>query len=122
VNYIIRHGRRIEVVTIDRGITPKPARKPFRARWVKVPTWWIHTLKQSRSVSTYELALTILHEAFKRQHVGGEIVLSSAVTGMPSNTKMRAARELADLGLIELDQADKRAVRVSIKEEKKVSK
>ena len=114
MNYVIRHGRRIEVVTVETGIAPKPARKPFRARWVKLPTWWIHALGRSRSASTYQLALTILDEVFKRQHVGGEIVLSSAATKMSRWSKMRAARELVNLGLIKLDQTGKRAARVSI--------
>jgi hypothetical protein len=121
MNYVIRHGRRIAVKTIETGVSHKPARKPFRARWVKLPIWWVSVLRRSRNASTYQLALTILCEAFKREYVGGEIVLSSSVTKMPRCTKMRAVRELVDLGLIQLDHDGKRAGKVSIiyeKEEK----
>jgi GTP-sensing pleiotropic transcriptional regulator CodY len=56
-----------------------------------------------------------LIEAFKRKHLGGQIVLSAKVTGgMPRSTKMRAATELAEFGLIEIRSMGKKATVVSI--------
>ena len=115
VNHVIRHGRRIEVETINTNVTPTKKRAPFKADWVKLPLRWVEALRQSRSASTYQLALAILFEAYKRKHVGGEIVLSNAMVQMPSNTKMRAARELKKFGLIRIKRNGKQqAYRVSI--------
>jgi hypothetical protein len=80
VKYVMRQGRRIEVDTLDTGIVPKKRRKHFKTAWVKFPTRWADTLRRSKSVNTYQLAVAILFEAFKRKHIGGEIVLSQAVT------------------------------------------
>jgi hypothetical protein len=106
MNFVMRHGKRIEVETFETR-QPKRKRKPFTAwQWVKVPRGWVTTLARSKSTSTYQLAFIILVEALKRKYSKydkPEINLSTKVTGMPRCTKMRAARELADLGLIRLD-------------------
>jgi Fic family protein len=94
-------------------MAPKKKRKPFKAEWVKLPMRWAKALRRSKRVSTYQLAVAILFEAFKRNHVGGEIVLSSTMTGMSRETKRRAANELVELGLIKLKQDGKAALRVS---------
>jgi hypothetical protein len=44
------------------------------------------------------------NEAFKREHIGGDIVLSSEVTRMPQTTRRRVAKELVKLGLIDIEQ------------------
>ncbi len=114
MNYVVRHGRRVEVDALETGATKAP-RKPFKAEWVKFPLRWVEALQRSKSVSTYQLALAIIVEAFKREHVGGEIVLASTVTGMPKNTRIRAAKEMVELGMIKLyRQKDGQAHRVSI--------
>jgi hypothetical protein len=103
MNLVMRQGKRIEVDTLDTGRTPKPRRKTFEAKFVKVPVHWITALSQTKSAgTTWRLAIVILAEAFKRKHIGGEIVLSSQVTRMPHATRYRAARELVSLGLIQL--------------------
>ena len=51
------------------------------------------------------LALIILAEAFKREYMGGDIVLSAEVTKMPPTTRRRAAKEMVELGLITVEQA-----------------
>jgi hypothetical protein len=84
----------------------------FKPRWVKLPVRWVDVLRQSKSVSTYQLALTILAEAFKREQIGGEVVLSTEVTGMPRSTRVRAVDELVRLGLIRVKRDGKRAVRI----------
>ena len=116
MRYVVSHGRRIAVETLDLGTTPKKKKrhKPFRAEWVKLPLHWAEALRRSKSANTYHLALAILFEAFRRKHVGGEIVLSTVLTRMQRCTKMRAARELARLGLIQIDQNGQKAFRVSI--------
>jgi hypothetical protein len=75
---------------------------------VKLPRHWISGLARSNSVAVYRLANIILVEAFKRNHVGGQIVLSTKVTKMPRCTKTQAARELVELGLIRIEQKGQR--------------
>src|SRR5262249_45936629 len=92
VEYVYRHGKRIAVETLN---DPKPKkRRPFKASFVRLPNFWIERLRRARRVSTVVLALVILREAFKRQHLGGEIVLSTEVTGMSRDVKCRATKEL----------------------------
>jgi hypothetical protein len=81
----------------------KKARKPFQTEWVQFPRTWREALRRAKSAgTTYDLALTILAEAFKRKWVGGEVVLSAEMTKMPRRTRKRAIKELAKLELIKL--------------------
>ena len=84
-----------------RGTAPaKKQRKPFKTAFVQVPMRWIVALEGANADSSaYKLALRLLAEAFKCSQVGGDVVLSSNVTGMPRSSKSRAAKELQRLGL-----------------------
>jgi hypothetical protein len=114
VNYVVRNGRRIEVNVLDTG-HKRRERKSFQYRWVKAPRHWITGLARTKSTATYRLAFIILIEAFKRKHLGGQIILSATVTGhMSRATKMRAIMELADFGLIQIKSVGKKATVVSI--------
>jgi hypothetical protein len=113
VTYVYRHGKRIAVDTIDTAVdghTATPARKtrkPFEVSFVKLPNFWIDQLRRARKVSTVTLAHVILREEFKRQHVGGDIALSTEVTGLSRQVRARAVKELRELGLIETEQNGK---------------
>jgi len=113
--YVMRHGRRIAVVTH----TPMPSRarpkKSFWAKWVKLPRHWISGLGQSKSVNTYRLALLILMAAYEDKRGTGEVILSAKLTGnMGRETRRRAAQELVALGLITLKGEGSKALRVRI--------
>jgi hypothetical protein len=112
VAYIMREGQRIEIETLNAGYHRK-RRKSFEFEWVKVPRHWVTGLARTRSSATYRLAFIILIEAFKRKHLGGKIVLSFKVTGIPHTTRMRAALELVELGLIEIRTEARKAAVVS---------
>jgi hypothetical protein len=90
-------------------------RKRFEPKFIQVPRHWVTSLRQSKSAKTYELAFIILWEAFSRGRYGeNEIVLSYQVTpGWYRPTKIRAAKELEQLGLIDLSQKGKEALRVT---------
>ena len=109
---IVRGGRRIAIDTINAGTLAKKKRKPFEVSFVKLPNFWIDRLRHARKVSTITLAHVILREAFKRQHVGGEIVLSTEATGLSRQVRARAVNELRELGLIGTEQNGNQAVRV----------
>ena len=119
MHYVLRHGKRIAVEIMPTPDAPparrKLKRRPFKAQWIQVPQWWLEALQRAdANASTHLLALIVLAEAFKRQHVGGEVVLSSEVTKMSRATKIRAANELVKLGLIEVEWSGNRAGVVSV--------
>jgi hypothetical protein len=112
VSHVVRNGRRIAVDTINTATPAKKRRKPFEGGFVKLPNFWIDRLRHARKVSTVTLAHVVLHEAFKRQCAGGEIVLSTETTGLSRQVRARAVNELRELGLIETEQNGNQAVRV----------
>jgi hypothetical protein len=120
VSCIVRDGRWIAIDTINTATPARKKRKPFEVSFVKLPKFWIDQLRHARKLSTVTLARVILYEAFKRRHVGGEIVLSTEATGLSRQVKARAVNELRELGLIATEQNGNQAVRViSIIERKK---
>jgi hypothetical protein len=105
VNYVMRHGRRIEVDTLPPHpkVLAKTKRKYFWSRWVKLPRHWITALASSKSASTYQLAHWILLADNEDRCGTGVVTLSRSMTrGMPHSTRRRAVWELVDLGLITL--------------------
>jgi hypothetical protein len=110
--YAIRNGRRFEIVSEPDLVLPKVKRKEFKPKFVQVPARWVEALRQSKNAGAYQLALAILLEAFQRELIGGEIVLSSEMTAMSGTIRRRAAKELERLGLIQLERRGKQALRV----------
>jgi hypothetical protein len=116
VSYVMRHGRRIEIETVDAGLVPK-RRKGFAMRWVKLPRNWITSLERSESVNTHRLANRILWAAYEDKRGDGIVTLSKAVApGMPPTSRKHATQELIELGLIVLIEKPrtKRAKRVRV--------
>jgi hypothetical protein len=102
-------GRRVRIETLN--TTKQPPRrkhKPFKVNWVKLPAWWVEVLRGATGTARL-LAMEVLIEAFKREHIKGNIVLSSEVTKIPQTTRRRAAKELVELGLITIEQIGNRA-------------
>ena len=121
MKYVHRHGKKIAVDTINTD-TPAKKRKRFEARFVKLPDYWIEQLERSTGPGTFKLAHRILKEDFKRQFVGGEIVLSTEATGLTRKVRSRAVKELVGFGLIEIKQNGNQALRVTdiiLKEKKR---
>ena len=116
MGYVMRHGRQIEIVTINPDPSPisRRRRKSFEPWFVKLPRHWISALRRSKSARTWELAVIILWEAFKDKRGTGEVILSSQVTGMPGSTRRRAARELVELGLITVAEEQTQTLRAMV--------
>jgi hypothetical protein len=111
--FVMRQGRRIAVTTTLYA-APTRKRKAFAAQWIKLPRHWLTALLNTRSANTYRLATLILLAAFERTYRGGEIVLSTHMTGgMSRSSKVRAAAELVRLGLIKTKQEGRQAIRVT---------
>jgi hypothetical protein len=101
------HGKWIEVGYLDdppKGKVRRPKRKPFKIAWVMLPNYWLERLERARRLGTFKLAHRILREAYLRQCIGGEIVLSTATTRMSRCARCHAVRELVELGLIRIQQ------------------
>src|SRR5262249_30857953 len=111
MNYVMRHGRRIEVVSGNPiAASKRQPKRPFWAKWVKLPRHWISGLGRSRSANTYRLALLILLAAYEDKRGTGEVTLSAKLTGdMNPITRRRAAWELAEYGLITLKSRGRKA-------------
>jgi hypothetical protein len=111
--YTVKDDRVIVMEEKPSKVVPPKRRKEFHPKFIQVPRHWITTLRQSKSHRTYELAHIILWEAFRRKHIGGEIVLSNEVVhGMPRRVKIKAAEELERLRLINLIRQGNKALRV----------
>jgi hypothetical protein len=105
VNYVMRHGRRIEVDTLPPHpkVLAKTKRKYFWSRWVKLPRHWITALASSKSAGTWQLAGWILLADNEDRRGTGVVTLSRSMSrGMSRATRHRAARELIELRLITL--------------------
>jgi hypothetical protein len=111
MRYLYRHGRRIAVDTLT-GATPINRREPFVMQFVKLPNYWIEQLCKSNNPGSFKLAHHILRESVKRSFVGGEIVLSTEVTGLSRKVRCKAVKELVNLRLIEIAQDGNQATRV----------
>src|SRR5271168_2879894 len=59
------------------------------------------------------LAHRILREAYKRERVGGEMIMSTALTGLPRVARLRAIKKLVEFGLIEIEQHGNQAARIT---------
>jgi hypothetical protein len=96
----------------------RPAKKKsaaFSLEWAKFPKKWEVALRQTTNASTYRLALAVLFEAAELEikgRKGEKITLSSALTGMTRNARLRATQELTKLGLLETELNGNKAPRV----------
>jgi hypothetical protein len=115
IDYVVRNGRVIAVLRKP-STTPlkQHNRRRFKPEFVMVPDRWITELRRSNSSRAYDLALLILKEALRCEYTGGEIILSqTTVLHMSRQVKLKAARELERLRLIDLHRDGKKALRVT---------
>ena len=64
--------------------------------FVKLPDYWIEQLHKSNNPGAFKLAHCILKEDFKRQYVGGEIVLSTKTTRLCRKVRSKAVKEFSE--------------------------
>jgi hypothetical protein len=90
--------------------------KHRRQQFVKFPNSWVERLQTARRVSTYRLALFLLHRHWKW---GGKPVrVSNIAVGWvglsDKNKKLGALRELESLGLIRVTRRPHRSAEVEL--------
>ena len=90
--------------------------KSAKTRFVRLPGGWAHTLCSAKHLSTYKVAIYLLHLNWKSR--GKPIRLPNAVLarmGVGRDAKWRALLELETLGLIEVSRRDRKSPEVSLK-------
>src|SRR5262245_9843627 len=116
ISDFIIQDKELQVLLRKRGRSKEKTRKKsgFKVEWTKLPFRWIRILHEAAAAgSTYDLALTILVESFKLEHMAvKEIVLSARVTGLSQHARMRAITNLVRLNLIKVKRGKGKAVRV----------
>ena len=113
MNYVIRHGRRIEVETLDTGLKPQP--KPTSSTFVKLPLEW--AVKATKATGTPRALVWILlqHRAWKTK--SRTFSLSNDVLrgcGISRYVKRHALQQLEAAGLITLKQLPGKAPIVTL--------
>jgi hypothetical protein len=84
--------------------------RPARGHFVIVPLSWIERLANTRSATTYRLALFLLYLNWKEK--GKPIKLANGklrMGGVSRQSKWRALRELESRGLITVERRPKRS-------------
>ena len=111
--HVIRDGKRIELDTLEHKTPARKKGAPFKAPWARLTKHWSDQLEQSRGMATYRLAHRVLHEVFKRQVIGGSVILSAEVTGLQHTSRRRAIEDMLRLQLFSIAQQGKRAAVVT---------
>jgi hypothetical protein len=108
--YIIRHGKRIAIETLDTGITPLA--RISKPRFIKLPLVWIERLdKIKASGSTYRLAVHILRKAWQRR---GSTVTIPNIPQVSRNGRRTALRKLELAGLISVERRSDKSPIVTV--------
>jgi hypothetical protein len=108
IRYVIRHGKRIEVETIETGTTPERR----RGRFVRVPERWLKKLS-GMSLSTRWLAVVLLWKSF--QNYGRVFSCPNLEDfGISRRQKRKGLVELERAGMILVHRARRKSPRVKI--------
>jgi hypothetical protein len=86
-----------------------------RQQFVMVPYSWLEDLREARHISTYQVALYLLHRHWKDR--GQPIPLSNvalAALGVPRWEKWRALAELERLGLVKVVRRPRRVPLITV--------
>jgi len=112
VHYIYRHGRRIEVETLD--TSPPPKKTGRHNQFVLVPQPWLSKLS-AMSIGTRWLAVALLWKSFL--HYDRTFACSNALLkefGLTRWQKDKGLIELERAGMITIERAQYRSPRIKI--------
>jgi hypothetical protein len=99
---------------VEKGLATAKARRR-RAQFIKVPNSWVEALRDARWISTYRVALYLLHRQWKDG--GGPIPLSNVAltwVGVSRWEKWRALAELEQAGLVKVERRPRRAPLITV--------
>jgi hypothetical protein len=110
-HYVTRHGRRIEVETLDVGAPAKAKQPPENEPFVNVPLRWaVEAAKATRSPAII-VCIHLLYLAWKTK---SRTVTLSNRDGIDPKTKDRVLRKLEAAGLVRAERHRGRSPRVTI--------
>ena len=112
VRYIHRHGRKIEVKTLDIGPPPKKRRPD---RFVQVPELWLEKQLPALTGATRWLAIVLLWHSF-RHHGHAFTCPNLERYGIGRAVKSRGLLELKRAGLITVQRALGKSPKIKIAE------
>jgi hypothetical protein len=116
MNYVIRHGRRIEVEELDLGIPAKP-RGRKRRDFVMVARTQLERLCTVRSAVTIKVFLLIQFQVFRSRTKSASLAnVTASKYGISRWQKCRALVELETKGLIQVTRYSHRSPEISIPE------
>jgi hypothetical protein len=102
MSHVMRHGRRIETVSLDAPAVQSARRAVHREhQFIKVPVDWADKLGAAKNAATAKVALRILRLHFFSR--GRPVELGNQAlqkTGVSRMQKHRALAELEHLGLV----------------------
>jgi hypothetical protein len=103
VHYVVRHGKRIAVETIDTGINPK-SRVAGSWQFVKVPLAWVNRLAEIHaSGSVYRVAMYLLYQAWRTRRTAVKLT-NAGLTSVSRPAKRAALCRLEAAGLIVVER------------------
>ena len=110
--YVVRHGRRIAVETIETGVIPRRRRTDL---FVKVPLSWIEQATQATKTPKALVCIWLLHLAWKtKSHTFALPNSGLRKRGVNRLTKYRVLRELEIAGLITVERHSRRTPLVTL--------
>jgi hypothetical protein len=116
--FVYRHGRKIEIKTLDLPDAPKHKRRQ-RNGFTTLPGVWKERLMMTESAAAWKLAVLILEE-YWRLWRKGPVKLSNVAAvekvGISRYTKKRGLRELEDMALVEVDRPPGRSPMITLLE------
>jgi hypothetical protein len=114
-HYIVRHGRRIEVETINTGANPSKVRRREADLFIKVPLQWAAAAAKATKTSKALVWLLLRHMAWQTK--SSTFPFPNGMLrrhGVTRETKRRALAELEAAGLISVRRRHGRASIVTL--------
>jgi hypothetical protein len=103
VNYVLRHGRRIEVETLDTGPSKK-IRRHRQDTFALVPLQWVVKAAAAASSPSTVVLVWLLYRSW--QHGGAQFDVPNMALldmGVSRKVKLRVLHELEETGLIKVE-------------------
>ena len=107
VRYLMRHGRRIAVETVNSVVVPRPKEvEPF----VKVPLWWIAQATKATNTGKALVCIELLYAAWKAKRSTFPLPSGRLLRlGISRDTKRRALYDLERAGLITVERPPRKS-------------
>jgi hypothetical protein len=113
-NYVMRHGKKIYIQTLDTGIGPRPKRRR-RREFIMITRAQIKLLHTASRAAAIKIFIELLYLSFRAR--GAPVRLSNIALlqmGINRRTKYYALRELEVLGLVQIQRYPRKSPEIII--------